>query len=433
MVRTVSRSLDFSVVGWLPGSGLTELERATLASLSIVAGADRGILTEVEDLSARTVRGHINVPAYPIARWLLVNFWRLRWEPWRGEPASDWLESHSMAAIDGAHAWPALDFASDGDFVQLRLRAEGKADVAAIRYLREVNLEIPVLDFERAVFAFIDTVEGRVAGTLPGQKELIELREELVLEREDPKVAAACRLQAIAGIDPGAASPEWFGSVASIASEAGPTATDELLAVLPMIPEGLGGLETTVAAMRGAPTSIRLDWVPAAGTHGSEPAWSRGEELAKSVRAHLSLDGGPLLNARLGALLDVQLPLQRNVSSASPRLSGAYRGASRATMLVPTANPQSQRFYLARLIAAASELQSQRVLPVSKTATALQKFERAFAAEFLCPWRDLDAFTDECGTDDDAIAEAAAHFDVSEMLVLSSLVNKGKVHRARLA
>lgn len=325
MVRTVSRSLDFSVVGWLPGSGLTELERATLASLSIVAGADRGILTEVEDLSARTVRGHINVPAYPIARWLLVNFWRLRWEPWRGEPASDWLESHSMAAIDGAHAWPALDFASDGDFVQLRLRAEGKADVAAIRYLREVNLEIPVLDFERAVFAFIDTVEGRVAGTLPGQKELIELREELVLEREDPKVAAACRLQAIAGIDPGAASPEWFGSVASIASEAGPTATDELLAVLPMIPEGLGGLETTVAAMRGAPTSIRLDWVP-----GRRDPWFR-TRLVSRRRAREKRSGSFELRRRAASQRAPRSFVGRPIALAAQRqqcLASTKRGLS---------------------------------------------------------------------------------------------------------
>src|SRR4051812_7590851 len=108
MERAMSRALDFVVLDWLAGSGSAELEQETLASLCIRAGADQAIVTEVEDRAARSVRGHINVPAYSLARWLLVNFWRLRWEPSRAQASSEWLEAHSLAAVDGAHAWPAL-------------------------------------------------------------------------------------------------------------------------------------------------------------------------------------------------------------------------------------------------------------------------------------------------------------------------------------
>ena len=52
----------------------------------------------------------------------------------------------------------------------------------------------------------------------------------------------------------------------------------------------------------------------------------------------------------------------------------------------------------------------QHVLPGSNAGTALQKLERAFAQELLCPWRDLDEFTDEHGTDDEAIEAAADYF-----------------------
>jgi Zn-dependent peptidase ImmA (M78 family) len=94
---------------------------------------------------------------------------------------------------------------------------------------------------------------------------------------------------------------------------------------------------------------------------------------------------------------------------------------------------ETQRFYLARLIAAAHVLsQDQHLLPVTDASTALQKLERSFAQEFLCPWASLDAYTDEHGLDDETLIEAAEHFHVSEYLVRSTLVNRGKVSRSRL-
>lgn len=78
MEHDVTRSLEFSIPGWLGGSSSDPLGRETLASLTILAGPGRVVVTEVEDTIARSVRGHVNVPAASIARWLLTNFWRLR-------------------------------------------------------------------------------------------------------------------------------------------------------------------------------------------------------------------------------------------------------------------------------------------------------------------------------------------------------------------
>jgi Zn-dependent peptidase ImmA (M78 family) len=74
----------------------------------------------------------------------------------------------------------------------------------------------------------------------------------------------------------------------------------------------------------------------------------------------------------------------------------------------------------------------QHMVPVTEASTALQKVERAFAQEFLCPWAALDAFTNERGVDDDALSDAADHFCVSEFVIRSTLVNRGKVSRYRL-
>ncbi len=69
---------------------------------------------------------------------------------------------------------------------------------------------------------------------------------------------------------------------------------------------------------------------------------------------------------------------------------------------------------------------------MTDAATALQKVERSFAQELLCPFAALDAFTEEHGLDDDGIDDAAEHFGVSQRLILSTLVNKHKLGRQRL-
>src|SRR4051794_13820225 len=106
------RELDFSVSGWLAGGDGDDLDRATLGSLRISAGAEGVPVTEVEDKLAQTVRPHINVPIYPVAQWLLANWWRLRWEGRPNKPSRAWRCAHSLAAIGGDHAWPAVEFSS---------------------------------------------------------------------------------------------------------------------------------------------------------------------------------------------------------------------------------------------------------------------------------------------------------------------------------
>lgn len=431
--------LEFHIDDWL-GSALDDpLERETLASLRVTAGANGSILTEVEDTLARTVRSHINVPAYFVARWLLVNWWRLRWEP---EPYTvgrsyDWLCSHSWAGIGGDYAWPPLTIASDGEFVHLQMQAERRADVSAIRFLSDVAVSIPAVEFEQAVDRFIDKVEARLLACLPAERELSELREELREERSAPKLARMCKFQAIAGIDPGAASEGWILAVEELVARAGPSAAEEVLAVLPDLQGGLEAASSAIAAMRDSKTTIKLGWAGCdlSSLPRNELPWQRGARLASQLRARLGLQPGPVPSDKLEDLLDTKLPLPRSSWSGPRKLTGGYRnGAQDRTAILVTSNwDTTQRFYLARLIAAALLSPSnQPVLPVAETFTAFQKYQRSFAQEFLCPWQDLDAFTDENGTDEDGIADAANHFAVSSWLVETTLVNKGKLPRSRL-
>ena len=99
-------------------------------------------------------------------------------------------------------------------------------------------------------------------------------------------------------------------------------------------------------------------------------------------------------------------------SSSSPASAIRFPGdpscrASSRTLSRPEAPPQARRGW-----------------PSTDLSTARQKFQRAFAAEFLCPIDELKAFLDD-DYSESAIEDAAAHFDVSERTVESPLANNG--------
>ncbi|HEX7601722.1 MAG TPA: hypothetical protein VF316_08960, partial [Polyangiaceae bacterium] len=423
--------LSFDLVGWLGPADGDEAARATMGSLRISAGENLGVpVTEVEDTIGQTVRSHINVPLYSVAEWLLMNWWRLRWEGRPDKPTSDWRQTHCLAGIGGDHAWPGLEFSSDGEFIQLHMEAEDASDVSAIRYLRRVTLDVPASDFEAAVDRLVDVVEARLGTLLPQHRALTELRAELSDERKRPSVAKTCRWQALAGIDPGAASEEWVEAARTLVEEAGATAGEEIMTVLPELDHGIPSAESLVDAMKRSTTAVDLTWATSTSPlRPRELPWQRGVRLAQEIRAHHHLGDGPLSDEKLSDLLSTNLPLQGQRSRGP--LGGGFRNAvagGRTKIVVTSSHPMSQRFYLARMIGAALVLApDQHLVPVTTSYSALQKLERAFAQEFLCPWAALDAFTDEHGVDDDDLIEAAEYFRVSEFLVRTALVNRGKV------
>ena len=165
----MDRRLTISVEGWLEGdSGPSEV-RSTVAELEIFVGPY--CATRVEDVKAKSVRTTIRVSAFLFAAWLLDNWWRLRWEPFRRTDVSeeairDWRLSHALPAVGGGYVWPPLTIASDGENVLFALSQEfflsGDSNITPIRYLSSFIQLIDVQEFERGVSAFVETVLARL-------------------------------------------------------------------------------------------------------------------------------------------------------------------------------------------------------------------------------------------------------------------------------
>jgi hypothetical protein len=428
--------LEFKILSWIGANSGSPEEQATMASLQMSAPVDSDApFTEVEDTLAQTVRPHVNLPLVLLAQWLLVNWWRIRWEARPTSPQLSWRQSHCLSGIDGANAWPPLEFSSDGDFVQLQMDAEESAHSSTVRYLRTVHVDIAATHFETAIDRLLDVVQGRLNALLPAYTDIADLRNELAEERGTPRIARQCRWQARAGIDPGDADDAWLERAAALASEAGLQAGDEIMGILPDLEDGIRSAESLVDAMKRSRTTVDLSWVtPAPERPSDELPWQAGARLARQLRSTRGLGTGPVENETLSELLGASIPLAGEYRK-SPLAGGIRNRAShgRTKILLTSSRSESQRFYFARLLGAAhSLLPDEHVIPVTTGNTALQKLERSFAQEFLCPWASLDTFTDEHGLHDEALAGAAEHFQVSEWLIRSTLVNRGKLARRRL-
>lgn len=108
---------------WLGRENGSEEDRAFYAEIGISVGDEW--LTQLEDLTARTVRKHMRGSGYQLAQWFAANWWRLRHEPaFEGSNNDvDWRIAHCMAAAGGGYVWPDVLFTSDGASLEVEASA----------------------------------------------------------------------------------------------------------------------------------------------------------------------------------------------------------------------------------------------------------------------------------------------------------------------
>jgi hypothetical protein len=121
-------AIDFE---WLERYTPDEAERFTFAEIKIsVSGV---VITELEDVNAKTIRPAARLSAYAMAVWLLGNWWRLVREPER-KLSESWEMRHRLGAIGQGFLWPDLSFNSDGS-VLVRMNATPPASRQMVRYI----------------------------------------------------------------------------------------------------------------------------------------------------------------------------------------------------------------------------------------------------------------------------------------------------------
>lgn len=401
-------------------------------------------LTEHEDIWSQTIRDTVLVSAYPLAQWVASSWWRLRYEPLPPAgiaPTVEWRMAHELTAANEGFLWPWVIFASDTESMQLWSVASRAVADQSVRYVRGLDQprRVSFAEFEDVLKRFIGSVLSRLDAVKLSDTPLKHLWQEVQEEIADEASSRYRRCEAELGFDPDECPEALVEDALALARRMGSATFSE---VAPHFGRGLSAgkpLSETVAELiqnpgpRGKPQVSVGD---ADGSSGkSAIPWQRANDLAHRLRRSLDCPEHPLTDDRLYELLGLR---RADYESWAPP------GRSPVSLAVPSRgafcfhprkrHPVARRFELARFIGdyLAYGEGGASWLANSDLRTSRQRFQRAFAAELLCPLVGLTAFL-EGDYSEGAIEDAAMHFDVSPLTVGSILANNGLVSPAQSA
>ncbi len=423
----MTKKIDFRQSWSSVGSGIPEFAN-TLAQLEIYAGDYN--LTRNENIFSQSIQDHVIVSSYPLALWMLQNWWRLLYEPLpaSNKPDISWRMAHELGAANHGFVWPKILFASDSQNVQVWSIPSDANCQQSVRYINGLNLpvSISIADFRQALFDFISTVENRLEAFRLESTDLSALFSILKEEEQIEESRIYRKLEALMGFDPDECSSYTMEYAIKLYKKYGESTLSELAPVYGKMgqEEPLKHIEKFISAtgVYGKPTFSTTQ--KASSTCSDTVPWKVAVENARELRNEIGNTKNPIDTKTLFELLGI-------ASSAIDKWEPM--GRSSVSVGIPTGDqtikfvprkkhPISKRFELSRYVDDFMQTASNQWLTNTDLGTYRQKYQRAFAAEFLCPINGLISFL-ENDFSNEAIEDAAYHFNVSEQTITSLLAN----------
>lgn len=425
-------SLDFD---WLPGGNNSPEIQQTMGMFSLQAGEVN--LTENEDIWSQKICPTVLVSAYPLALWMASSWWRLLFEPLPPagiKPSVDWRMAHELTASNQGFIWPRVIFASDTESMQMWATPSKPAEKQSVRYMN--GLERPVsenfLEFDSIAVAFIESVISRLNDTGILSTSLAHLWEEVQEERSDPYSTMYRRREAELGYDPDECPEEIVQDALALAAQMGDETLSELAPTCGKESSETNPFSTIKtliksSGLKGTP----VNWSNLPVNQGVMKApWQQAKDIASFVRKEIDNEEQPLTNKILCDLLGLQEseydawqpPKRQPISVAVPLENDVFYYNPRKRY------PTAKRFEFARLIGdyLLYGKCGQSWLASTDLRTSRQQYQRAFAAEFLCPVDSLLAYLDN-DYSDSAIDDASEYFNVSQQTIETTLINNGLI------
>ena len=408
---------------------------ATAARLKIELGGT--CVTRNIDIWSDSPRDEVFVSAYPLACWMAWSWWRLHHEVSPGlteTPPLDWRLSHELGAVGSGYVWPLMMFATDRQAMNIRTEPLPDNPINSLRYLAdaEEHAAVPMTVFTETCRNFIDKVVAKLKAEGCANSELEHLWSSIQTSLDDPRERRKRRLEAQFGFDPEECPEELLADLMDIEDGNREDVLAELAAIRPL----RDGRDTKsikelfeLSGIEASPRIPKLPDIPPA----SEPL-QRAKADATTLRGLIGTGDGAVKNSTLEEMLDIDMRRLGDMPGNDRRPAALANRIDerRIRFVARKRHPLSRRFELARLIGGYVDTMARdnkTWLALTDATTARQKYQRAFAAEFLCPINPLKSFLDG-NFSESAIEEAADEFMVSERTVSAQLVNNHLISRS---
>ena len=395
-----------------------ELARHTMAALSIEA--DGSTVTSVLDHPSRSLRGHVVVPLFTVAEWLVAHWWHLFHEiESTGEQKPGFESRHDLAFAGDGFILPSLTMTPARERVRLRWRRY-RPEHARIEFVDEgeasVGREELESQFRDLIEAVLERLRGAGADLEPLDGEWAAINSLDADEREFSRAAA------LLGVDPFDVSDtlageivEFWGSVdPSVREDALAASEDSLAQVGRWLSRAFEDLEEPVNGRGWAEVREELPRPSPA-----EP-WKRGYDLARSVRRQLGVFGDRFEFSSKGSL--AFHPHERRPPFT--RIQGLVAADAPACVLAPK-RESGKRFLMARALGDYLGRTEPGPALLSVLATDRQARSRAFAAELLAPSESLRRRLRGGTAEPDQMDELAFEYGVSTEVIRRQIENHG--------
>ena len=431
-------------IDWVDADGISGPElSATWASLRICAGDS--VITRVLDTRARTVRDFIHVPLYPLAEWLVTNWWFLLHEyanpAKEGDP--DFHRRHALRFGREGYAFPDLEMVSSGARTRLMWKRD-RPQWSGVEFLDQGTIWVDSGRFQEACAALVDQVIRRLDTLDVGETFLQE--EWNAIQSTDEGESQFCEIAAGMGWDPYALDDEnreWVQDgkgqwILLLAERLGGLLDEAVPAIVPdeHLEHWLSISDTISEAKRF--NSIPLerlrslrDDTPTYRSTETNP-WSMGYDIARVLRRTLGLDGDPLpTTTRLAEALGEDAESIERIATRPVNLREWPALVDGVITRNEDENPAfafrrfrdgTERFHLCRALAEVLVSPRSDML-ITRAHTERQQRNRAFAAEFLAPSAGLRSRVSRPVVDDEDIDELALEFGVSSRMIEHQIAN----------
>jgi len=418
-------------------------ERATFGLFSMTA--NERLLTAGQDSESDELRHGPHVAGYPLAEWLAWNWWKLRWE--LGRPSGQdarrrWDFAHRMATVGAGYAWPNIMIFSDGLRSFLESEPSRSPDAVLFRYIGAQRREaVSTEEMESAVDGFIEGMLARLDDHGIHCTKLHRLWNDLANERKAPEVARFRRLEAQLGHDPDDVDEDEVNHHLRDAVILGEGALGEIAGDAALRggrdDRMLFASEISDIALRSGfdgnmNDTVRLADETILPQPGAVRAWRVGESAALSLRDQLDLNGEQVSDRKLSELAGTTTDVISDTHRRSDAMSFLFdRQGDSARVVLRSKWETGRRFELARLlgdrvVGSKMSYAGECLLPATRTYSYRQKVQRAFAAEFLGPFAEVDEMLNG-DYSEEAQNDVAEYFRVSPMTIRTQLVNRGGI------
>lgn len=397
---------------------------ATWARLEI--HVDDKVVTRVNAERSGSVRTGIYVPLFPIAEWIVSN-WFFLWEEWRLDAPQS---RHNLLAAREGFALPDLALHPTESHMKLIWQRK-PAPYSGLEFLEGGKATVLKAAVREECTRLVEAVVERLNGLRPEDQGIgsrlgsdwESLKTVLANDEQRAFSERAARL----GHDPFAINDEDADQIENLGSILPRPIVDDFCDAIPQR-EITSGAETVrrfidAAATKSQPAPAWERLLRDPSRYNTATPWRDGYRQASRFRSLLGLNGdtpadlGPYLSEKLGSFVAEEFDLPSGIDGISCR----FHNSAPIFGFTASLRDEQKRFVFARAVGDFLSFGDSSL--ITHGPSEHQQRNRAFAAEFLAPAEALRNRIRTATVGEDAVDELAAEFQVSSFVILHQIQN----------